>query len=306
MARKHQYLSNTAGFKLLLKILLIILITLLLLCLIKACSDCAEQQRIIVIEKTGYLPDDENWDIIPDVDPPYDDDDIDSLAPSVSLEAFFPPIGNQGSYGTCVAWAVGYNLTTALHAIDAHWDAATLANPENQTSPKDLWMSISPSMKGSSCQGTYFEPAFSILINQGVGDMQQVPYKSMGNCNGKASGNNKIRIASYGNLFSFQKPINVQILKAYLCDTVPLAISAHLGDRFMNWNSDDVIDHDTRRTIGPHAYHAMVLVGFDDARHAFRVRNSWGTSWGDDGSIWVDYDFFCNDFCESVFIAKVK
>ncbi|MCL2102000.1 MAG: hypothetical protein FWH22_09850, partial [Fibromonadales bacterium] len=53
-----------------------------------------------------------------------------------------------------------------------------------------------------------------------------------------------------------------------------------------------------------HAYHAMVLVGYDDSKNAFRVLNSWGTSWGDRGSIWIDYDFFLNNFCFAAFVAQ--
>src|SRR5574344_227390 len=53
-----------------------------------------------------------------------------------------------------------------------------------------------------------------------------------------------------------------------------------------------------------HAYHAMVLSGYDDSKHAFRVRNSWGPSWGDNGSIWVDYDFFLSSFVFGAFVAQ--
>jgi hypothetical protein len=53
-----------------------------------------------------------------------------------------------------------------------------------------------------------------------------------------------------------------------------------------------------------HAYHAMVLAGYDDAKNAFRVRNSWGATWGDNGSIWVGYDFFCQSFCFAAFVAQ--
>jgi hypothetical protein len=53
-----------------------------------------------------------------------------------------------------------------------------------------------------------------------------------------------------------------------------------------------------------HAYHAMVLVGYNDSKNAFRVRNSWGSSWGDNGSIWVDYQFFCKSFCFAAFVAQ--
>jgi len=47
--------------------------------------------------------------------------------------------------------------------------------------------------------------------------------------------------------------------------------------------------------------HAVVLVGYDDARGAFKVRNSWGKDWGLGGYFWMDYDYvadksLCNDF----------
>ena len=46
------------------------------------------------------------------------DPDEKGLAKRVDLSMKFPPIGNQGNYGTCVAWATGYNMKTALDAID--------------------------------------------------------------------------------------------------------------------------------------------------------------------------------------------
>ena len=35
--------------------------------------------------------------------------------------------------------------------------------------------------------------------------------------------------------------------------------------------------------------HAVVIVGWDDARSARHVRNSWGPDWGEDGYIWMRY-----------------
>lgn len=37
--------------------------------------------------------------------------------------------------------------------------------------------------------------------------------------------------------------------------------------------------------------HAMLMVGYSDDRHAWLVRNSWGTDWGDGGHVWIDYDY---------------
>ncbi|MFM2004622.1 MAG: hypothetical protein RLZZ09_277 [Pseudomonadota bacterium] len=36
--------------------------------------------------------------------------------------------------------------------------------------------------------------------------------------------------------------------------------------------------------------HAMVLVGYSDPNQAFKVINSWGPRWGEDGFGWISYD----------------
>jgi hypothetical protein len=36
--------------------------------------------------------------------------------------------------------------------------------------------------------------------------------------------------------------------------------------------------------------HAMVIVGYDDSRRAYKVLNSWGTTWGTDGYGWINYN----------------
>lgn len=35
--------------------------------------------------------------------------------------------------------------------------------------------------------------------------------------------------------------------------------------------------------------HAMLIVGYSDARNAWLVRNSWGPAWGVQGHVWIDY-----------------
>jgi C1A family cysteine protease len=46
---------------------------------------------------------------------------------------------------------------------------------------------------------------------------------------------------------------------------------------------------DTLETGADTTGHSMVLVGYDDARSAFRLMNSFGPNWGDNGYAWIGY-----------------
>lgn len=41
--------------------------------------------------------------------------------------------------------------------------------------------------------------------------------------------------------------------------------------------------------------HSMAIVGYDDTREVFIVRNSWGDTWCDNGYFYLSYDFFRED-----------
>lgn len=45
--------------------------------------------------------------------------------------------------------------------------------------------------------------------------------------------------------------------------------------------------------------HAVVLIGYDDTKEAFLVKNSWGKRWGEKGNCWMPYAFVCDrDYCD--------
>jgi C1A family cysteine protease len=49
----------------------------------------------------------------------------------------------------------------------------------------------------------------------------------------------------------------------------------------------------TWNTIGDgNAPHGVIICGYDDTKNAYRILNSFGTSWGDAGYLWVDYSVF--------------
>ena len=48
------------------------------------------------------------------------------------------------------------------------------------------------------------------------------------------------------------------------------------------------------------AGHELVIVGYDDGRQAFKVENSWGTSWDEGGFGWIGYDAAKADINEAL------
>ena len=273
-------------------------------------NDCLFEENTPV-SGTGWLASRENLSNIPQ-DIAVSNNST-GFPPSVNLENRFPPIGNQGQYGTCVAWATGYNLKTALNAIEKGWNSNDLSKTANQTSPKDLWFAIDNSQKSTDCNGTNFESALDALILKGAASLSSVPYSNMGNCSGSSSGNANNKLANYRKIaYNYtlagsagESGLTLENLKGYLAQGRPILFGAKLGERFMRWNNSSTISSDTYNDPNmQHAYHAMVLVGYDDSKEAFRVRNSWGGTWGDNGSIWVDYDFFLSSFMFVAFVAQ--
>jgi len=232
-----------------------------------------------------------------------------NLPAAVDLSDKLPPVGNQGNYGTCIAWSVGYGMRTYMNAVSKNLTKQQLADKNNQFSPADLWMAMAAAKKNTECDGADFEPAFDVLVSRGITTLNTAPYSNI-NCDGAPSQNwtsdaEKYKIQSYRMID--QVDMTVENLKTHLSQGRAISFGAQLGDNFMAWNGAGVLNSDTYLNPGmDHAYHAILLVGYDDSKGnngAFRVFNSWDTDWGDEGYIWVDYKFFLEKFVFIAFVA---
>ncbi|MCB0522390.1 MAG: hypothetical protein KDD27_25825 [Saprospiraceae bacterium] len=222
-----------------------------------------------------------------------------NLPDKVDLSQYLPPVGDQGNYGTCVAWALGYNQKTAMNAQDGGYTENDLSDPANQASPKDLFYSIPASQKGPDCNGTLLEYAYQMMMDRGVADMATAPYSNLGDCsNGTPAAWNQSastnRIEKYR-----QVPVKVEALKEKLANGQMVGFGAMVNGDFAAYQGG-VLKTNGGNTGGGHA---MLLVGYDDGKNAFKLVNSWSENWGDDGFAWVDYNLFVNNFCQYAFVA---
>ncbi len=58
-------------------------------------------------------------------------------------------------------------------------------------------------------------------------------------------------------------------------------------DRWFQAYTGGVLDRCKRRVN--YTNHAIILCGWDDAKGAWLLKNSWGTGWGEDGYMWISY-----------------
>jgi C1A family cysteine protease len=227
------------------------------------------------------------------------------LPSSYSLVDKFPPIGDQGQYGTCVAWSVAYNCKTTINGIAKGYGPSDLASSNKQFSPRDLFTAIDDANKGTNCGGTNFNFALDVVQTRGVATLATAPYTTdLGTCSQSTLDPSWTQEAA-GFKIKWWRKIDGSIaaIKENISQNVPVVFGARLADNFMSHNTDDVISSATSYdNVGQHAYHAMIIAGYDDSKGpngALRCVNSWGTSWGGNGYFWVDYNFFMNEFLSS-------
>jgi hypothetical protein len=227
-----------------------------------------------------------------------------NLPSSFDLSTLLPPVASQGSYGTCISWAAGYYAKTATEALSLAYSATDLAKASNQISPKDLFTSLPEgNSKGNNCDGSSYLINMEMLQFRGAATMATVPYINLGSCLSSSiqpswtveAANHKIK--NYRIIDD-----NVFSIKQQIANRIPVIAGFKLSDNFMTWNSANVYSsHTTFNSVGQHAFHGMTIVGYDDKKGvngAFKVVNSWGSNWGFNGFIWVDYIFFIDKFLQ--------
>lgn len=190
------------------------------------------------------------------------------------------PIMNQGACGSCVAFASIATLETQLNI------SSLVPNLNMQLSPQHLF-----ACGGGYCSfGWRPEPAAKQLMKVGVVDEACMPYESGAtgedvSCRSVCSEASKrvVKISDYNKPTWLFKSIN-KVKKALLKG--PLVTTMTVYEDFMVYKSG-VYKHVAGNSLGGHA---VSLVGYDDVKQAFLIRNSWGVEWGDKGFVYISYE----------------
>jgi len=176
-------------------------------------------------------------------------------------------VKNQGSCGSC--WA--FSAIGALEGLSA------IKGKGLQDFSEQELVDCSKSYGNNGCNGGLMASAFKYVKDKGISTQSAYPYKGVDSqC--KAAGGDKFKISGYTNV-----PANnaAQLKAALAKQPVSVAVQADSA-AFRNYKSGVV----TGTACGTNLNHGVLAVGYETSGTPYyKVKNSWGTGWGDKGFI---------------------
>lgn len=180
------------------------------------------------------------------------------------------PVRDQDSCGSC--WAFG-----TLGAYEGSY--AILNKTFIDASEQEL---LDCNSQNYSCGGGWW--IYEYLIDKGVAKEADYPYVAVkGTC--KTNVEHPYKAVAWGYVDSTVDIPSVATLKKALCMYGPLGVAVVATPAFKAYTGGVFNEHSNAKVN-----HAITLVGWDDSKNAWRIKNSWGTGWGESGYMWIDYN----------------
>ena len=229
-----------------------------------------------------------------------------SIPAAADNSAGLPPVADQGSQHSSHAWALAYYCKTYQEGRVRGWDVSV---PEHQFSPSFLYNQIAPFDEGTS-----FAEILPRLADQGCATLADFPYVETDYTTWPpyTAFRDAInyRIQSYTWLGYGLTPGVIANMKSVLAGgdlcviEVPVfkpdANTKGLFERLNSTNyfyampADEDVYVESNQAL-QFVGNALTVVGYDDSAFGgnggFKVVNSWGTGWGNQGFAWLSYEF---------------
>ncbi|MCL1865338.1 MAG: hypothetical protein FWF73_05950 [Spirochaetes bacterium] len=210
-----------------------------------------------------------------------------NLAPSITLAAFAwngkntsTVVQYQGTCGSCWAFtsAAAYETNYIIkNGKTLHISEQAILNCSVDRTGK----------KAGSCDGGWYGGVFDYLMVNGAKTADQFPYQ------GKAAScadnsKTKYMVLKWGYIRSDAGIPSVKEVKEAIAKYGAIAATVKVTPAFQAYKSGIFDEH--TKVSGPNdVNHAITIVGWDDNKQAYLVKNSWGPQWGENGYIWVEY-----------------
>jgi hypothetical protein len=228
-----------------------------------------------------------------------------ALPPTRDLREPWWKINDQGSTGSCVGWSSGDGV------LRWHFVKAGLVPQNKLLSPRFLWMAAKETDEFTTQpttfiedEGTSLKAALDIARKYGEVLDEVIPFKT-----GKLYPNpaktfyalaSRLKIASYFNLGGGHEVGALGNWRTWLATHGPILTRLDV-DATWDGAASTHGKLDTYQPATTRGGHAVAIVGYTPDR--FIIRNSWGTSWGDNGFGYASFGYAQAAFTEAYGIS---
>jgi hypothetical protein len=222
-----------------------------------------------------------------------------TIPPVTDLREPWWNVGNQGTTGSCVGWALADSV------LRYHFVKAGRLRRREHISVRFVWMAakemdhhVAYPTTFLDDAGTSAKAALKVVLKIGALKTSVLPFEGSGLAGLKEAHFLKIaeqlRVKAYFNLCG-KRPGKLDRFKEWLAGHGPILTRLRVDPAWNNIASDGRLQaYDARRANGGHA---VALVGYTPTR--FIVRNSWGPRWGHGGFAYASYEYASAAFNEA-------
>ncbi|MFC1501654.1 C1 family peptidase [Elusimicrobiota bacterium] len=211
------------------------------------------------------------------------------LAASVTNWLYLPPVGNQGSQGSCSAWACCYYMKTYQEAKENGW-----------SQPLDNDHAMSPAFGYNLANdgvdsGSAPELINQIMVDHGCPLYSDMPYSEADFISwpSETAWKNGIpQKCESSAKIDLSDAAGIDALKQHVANGNLAVIGVEIDNYFDNYpgggGDNNNVLHSTT-TVGVRGGHAITIIGYDDTKTyndgvpssgAFLAVNQWGSNWG--------------------------
>lgn len=224
------------------------------------------------------------------------------LPSSVDLAEFMPPIGNQGSQGSCVAWSTAY-ANKSFHEYMERKSKGTWSytNSDGSVNYKYIFSPafIYNQINGGRDNGSSISDAMALMVSKGAVPWEVMPYDQKNYTKQPTQQMYQAALKYKAKEFQRVRYNEPEEVKSQLAKGRPVVVGILISEGFYELGKQVYNESTTRgQNLGGHA---ITLIGYDDSRQVFKFQNSWSKSWGDNGYGYISYKYLAK-VCRSAFV----
>jgi len=201
------------------------------------------------------------------------------------VDSLVPPIRTQ-KCGDCWAYSSTGTLECSYIRVNRITSPSTIDCSEKQ---------LVDCARSGDCSGGWTFRALNYLNNNHIRMMTEAQYPDNG-FNGACPATvpaTKVELVDWGVIDpsgDINKIAPVDKIKEAICKYGPISVAINATTLLQDFASEDVFYETPSNYANPVCNHSVILVGWDDTKQAWLMRNSWGVGWGNDGYAWIKYN----------------